>query len=82
MFEYFSDPIEYDTVADIRSNAKGQQNLYFADQKFNKHGKPNVYGQQRWQCTKQASRKCTAAVRTMVVDSVVKMKILVAEHVH
>lgn len=82
MFEYFPDLSAYDTAADIRINAKGHENLYFANNKFNKHGKQNVYGQQRWQCTKQASQKCMAAVRTMEVDGIVRMKILVAEHVH
>lgn len=80
LFKYFTDPFAYEIVADIQKNVKGHENLYFANHKFNKHGKINVNGQQRWQCTKQASRKCMAAVRTMEVDGVHKMKILVAEH--
>lgn len=79
----FPDLSEYNIVADIRDSLKSLgQHLHYADEKFQKHSKPNADGKQRWQCTRAHSQKCRAAVRTMDVNGVTMMKILMAEHSH
>lgn len=76
------DTSEYNTVADIRTGAKGQPNLFIGDQKFMRHNTPNRQEQQRWKCTKEASQKCRAAVKTMMLNGIIMMKIVCAEHTH
>lgn len=78
----FPDPSEYVIVADVRVNQKGGENLFYANNKYNKNGKLNGHGQQRWICTKVKSQKCRAAASTMEVNGETMMKILVAEHTH
>lgn len=72
---FFLGTSEYNTVADIRTSAKGQPNLFIDDQKFMRHNAPNRQGQQRWRCTKETSQKCRAAVTTMMLNGIIMMKI-------
>lgn len=78
----FPDPLEYEIAADIQVNYKGTENLYYANNKFNKNGKLNGHGKQRWICTKVKSQQCRAMAVTMDVNGVTMMKILTAEHTH
>lgn len=81
VIKYFLDTFEYDTVADVRSNGKNGENLFYANAKYNKVNKLNAHGQQRWQCSKRTN-KCRAACSTMDVNGTMMMKVLVAEHNH
>lgn len=72
----------FDIVADIQSNSKGGENLYYAHNKFSKVQKPNAIGQQRWQCTKANSKKCRAMMSTMELSGQIMMKVLYAVHSH
>lgn len=78
----FSDTSNYDIVADIQTNVRGLENLFYADKKFTKVQKPSAMGKQRWQCSKVVSRKCRAAMSTMEVNGIMKMKVLVDKHTH
>lgn len=71
----------YNIFADIRTKANGKENLYIDDQKYIRHNQPNSHGQQRWACTKKNNfNKCRASAKTMEVNGVVMMNIMVAEH--
>lgn len=74
--------MEYNITADVRDNGNGGQTLFHSGHKFNKHGKANAHGQQRWICTRVKSQKCRAAASTMNVNGVTMMKILMADHTH
>lgn len=73
---------EYNIIANIRFNEKGGENLFRNDNKFLKSNKPNQFGQQRWECTKKRSQKCSASASTMDINGVIMLKILVDEHSH
>lgn len=83
MDNFSSGATEYNILADIRSNGIGSENLFYNNHKFNKHNKPNKYGQQRWQCTTRVGgQRCRGAASTMEINRAVMMKILIAEHSH
>lgn len=72
--------IDYNIVADIRTNEKGRENLFYADYKFTR-GNKGALGHQRWPCTRN-NAKCRAAMSTLEIGGVTMMKVLFAEHSH
>lgn len=77
----FSDLIGYNIIADIQTNAKGKENLFYADHKFSR-GAKGALGSQRWSCSKASNTKCRAAMSTLDVGGITMMKVLFGEHSH
>lgn len=82
MTQFSSDWSEFNIVADIRENGNGSENLFYDNNKFNKHNKTNKYGQQRWECSKRKTKRCKAAAFTMEVNGIMMMKVLAHDHLH
>lgn len=73
-------PLTHTVMADIRTNEFGRENLFFKGFKFYRQitGTNKV----RWICMKHSSKRCKAAISTMVVNHIQMMKVLNAEHSH